>query len=156
MKIHLAKPASRLPGNSRDRGSQPKRLSGMAIYSVPMLTTPVLVSLEKASPGFGKVRGDCAVSRSSSRMPHASLSLVMGIRRPVPTPARVSGEQGTAAMATGRAMHLLSIVDLKRRPLVNLGSNSGKRPHRMDATGQYPLYIGAEEFTHDLSFMCVQ
>ena len=40
-------------------------------------------------------------------MDHERVSMVVGIRGPVPTPAGASGEQGMAA----KAVHLLSIVE---------------------------------------------
>jgi hypothetical protein len=84
-------------------------------------------------------------------MNHASLSVVMGIRRPVPTPAGVSGEQCMALKAVGRTMHLLSIVETKSHSRDHQEPDKGKTPHNMGHIAAETLYIGAKKFTHDCS-----
>ena len=144
---------NRLPGSNRDRASQPERRSGEAAHSLPIWTTPVLVHLEKANPGFGSVQGDCTRSRSNSRMNHANLSVVMGIRRPVPTPAGVSGEQGTTLRAAGRAMPLLSFVAEKSRLLDAKGPSAETTcPITCAFLAIQTQYIGGTKFSHDFAF----
>jgi hypothetical protein len=140
--VCLTETVSRLPGSNRGWASQPTRLFGMAIRPVPIWTTPVLARLEKADPGFGILRGDCTCSRSNSRMNHASLSVVMEIRRPVPTPAGVTGEQCTALKAVGQTMHLLSIVETKSCLADRRGRNRGETPHNIGFLATATQYIG--------------